>query len=348
MLKGENMVKVSLIIPIYNSQDYIARCLDSLLKQTLEDIEIVCINDGSTDKSLEILEEYSKKYSNIKVYSKENGGCGSARNMGIDNAEGEYIEFVDSDDILEQDAVEKMYKQAKKYNSDLVVCGMHRIDEQNGKLLTTDMMNVKLETINIEKNGLNNLLFINPGPCNKLHKKSIFKVARFPKIPVVDDLMLTLQYMPYIKNISFVREPLYKYKVRKESGVNTLNYSTYEQMKEMFIQIKQEYIKMGLEKEYLDYIDKMAYIHVGVSMLYRVGYIKEKSISKEIKMTIDYLNKEFSQWKQISKIKNVKLVPSKKVFMVKTVNRIYKMGLAEMFIKIYIFFITKLNIDIKW
>lgn len=342
------MIKVSLIIPIYNSQDYVARCLDSLLKQTLEDIEIVCVNDGSTDKSLEILEEYSKKYPKIKVYSKENGGCGSARNMGIDNAKGEYIEFVDSDDILEQDAVEKMYNQAKKYNSDLVVCGMHRIDEQNGKLLTTDMMNVKLENINVEKDGLDNLLFINPGPCNKLHKKSIFKVARFPKIPVVDDLMLTLQYIPYIKNISFVKEPLYKYKVRKESGINTVEYSTYEQMKDMFIQRKKEYINMGLGQEYLDYIDKMAYIHVGVSMLYRIGYIKEKSISEEVKKTTNYLYEEFPGWKQVSKIKHITLVSQKKVFMIKTLNILYKMGLASIFIKTYIFFINKLNIDIKW
>lgn len=342
------MVKVSLIVPIYNSEDYVARCLDSLLKQTLKDIEIVCINDGSTDQSLKILEEYSKKYSQIKVYSKENGGCGEARNMGIDKAEGEYIEFVDSDDILEQDAVEKMYKQAKKYNSDLVVCGMHRIDEQTGKLLTTDMMNVKVEHINVKKDGLDNLLFINPGPCNKLHKKSIFKVARFPKIPVVDDLMLTLQYIPYIENISFVKEPLYKYKVRQESGINTLEYSTFERMKKMFIQRKKEYVKNGLGKEYLEYIDKMAYIHIGVSMLYRIGYIREKNISKEIKMTLKYLDDEFPNWKQVSNLKNIKIVPQKKVFMVKILNILYKLGFAKLFIKTYIFCICKLKIDIKW
>lgn len=342
------MVKVSLVVPIYNAQNYLARCLDSLLKQTLEEIEIICINDGSTDKSLKILEEYSKKYFKIKVYSKENGGSGSARNLGIDNSQGEYIEFVDSDDILEQDAVEKMYNQAKKYNSDLVVCGMNRIDEQSGKLITKDMVNIELESLNVEKESLNNLLFINPGPCNKLHKKSIFEEARFPKIPVVDDLMLTLQYIPHIKNISFIKEPLYKYRIRKESGINTVKYSTYEQMKAMFIQMKKEYIKIGLGEEYLDYIDKMAYIHIGISMLYRVGYTKKNNISKEIKKTIKFLNNEFPNWKQGVKIKQIKLVPRKKVFMLKFINKLYRVGLAKIFIKTYVFSINKLNIDIKW
>lgn len=340
-------VKVSLIVPIYNSEAFLRRCLDSLLEQTLKEIEIVCVNDGSTDKSEKILEEYASKHTKITVLKKENGGCGSARNMGIEYAKGEYIEFVDSDDILQIDAVEKMYNSAKKHNSDLVVCGMERIDDETGKLITTDMMNVKKEVIKIDSN-LDELLFINPGPCNKLHRKSIFKNARFEKIPVVDDLMLTLQYIPYIKTISFVKESLYKYKVRKESGVNTVQYSTYEQMKEKFIIRKKEYKELNLSNEYFNYIDRMAFIHVGVSMLYRVGYIKEKDIGKEIKMTMEYLDKEFENWNTFYRIKRVELVSKLKLISVKFLNLLYKMGLAKLFIKTYIFFITKLNIDIKW
>lgn len=341
-------IKVTLIIPIYNSEEYIERCIDSLLEQTLKDIEILCVNDGSTDNSQQILEKYAEKYNNITVLKKENGGCGSARNLGIENAKGEYIEFVDSDDILEKDAVEKMYNSAKKYDSDLVVCGMYRIDEVTGKIITQDMMNVRKEYIDLESDSMDELLFINPGPCNKLHKKEIFKKARFPKIPVVDDLMLTLQYMPYIKRISFVKEPLYKYKVRQESGVNTVEYSTYEHMKKLFVEQRKDYSNEKLDTKYIEYISKMAYIHVGVSMLYRMGYIKDINMKSEINKTMKYLNEEFPKWKNISKIKNIKLVPYVKVASVKFLSILYKLGLANLFIKTYIFFITKLKIDIKW
>ncbi len=343
-----NNIKVSVIIPIYNSKDYIAKCLDSLLEQTLKEIEIICVNDGSTDNSQEILEKYASKHDNIIILNKENGGCGSARNLGIDNARGEYIEFIDSDDQIRPDTIEKLYLSAKKYNSDLVVCGMNRIDDVTGKLITSDMVNVKKEFINVEESDLNDLLFINPGPCNKLHKKEIFQNARFPKIPVVDDLMLTLQYIPYIKKISFVKEPLYIYKVRRESGVNTVEYSTYEHMKKLFVEIKNSYIDSKLDKKYLDYIDKMAFIHVGVSMLYRMAYIKDLNINSEINKTLDYLKSEFPNWKMISKIKKVTLVSKAKLFSVKLVCRLYKMHLAKLFINTYIFFICKLHIDIKW
>lgn len=341
-------IKVSLIIPIYNSEKYINRCLDSLLQQTLDNIEIICINDGSTDSSQKILEEYSSKYPNIIIFKKENGGCGSARNMGIDNSNGEYIEFVDSDDILEIDAVEKMYTSAKKFDSDLVVCGMYRIDEITGKIITTDMMNVKLDYLDLKTSGLDELLFINPGPCNKLHRKTIFQNARFPKIPVVDDLMLTLQYVPYIKKISFVNEALYKYKVRAESGVNTVEYSTYEKMKELFIERKNEYLKQNLNMDYINYLSKMAYIHIGISMLYRMAYIKNLKLSEEIKKTLKYLNINFPEWKSISKLKNIKLISHFKLFMIKGVNFLYRIGLAKIFIKLYLFLICKLKIDIKW
>ncbi len=343
-----NNIKVSLVVPIYNSEEYVARCLDSLLKQTLKEIEIICVNDGSTDSSHEILMTYANKYPNIKIFTKENGGCGSARNMGIDNSSGEYVEFVDSDDELKIDAVEKMYKSAKKNNSDLVVCGMQRIDDVTDKLITSDMTKVKKEFVTLDNESIFNLLFINPGPCNKMHRREIFKDARFPKIPVVDDLMLTLKYIPNIKVISFVKEPLYIYKVRRESGVNTVAYSTYEKMKEMFVEIKNKYLSLQLDKKYIEYIDKMAYIHVGVSMLYRMCFIKNINIGNEISKTIEYLDNNFSTWRNLKKVRGISLVSYSKVLIFKLVIFLYKFGLAKLFIKTYLFLILKLKIDIKW
>ena len=117
------MPKVSVIIPVYNVEDYIDRCLKSVIEQTLEDIEIIIVNDGSTDDSKKIIEKYINQYPNKIIYlEKENGGLSSARNFAIPYAKGEYIAFLDSDDYIEPEMYEQMYNKAIKENADLVEC----------------------------------------------------------------------------------------------------------------------------------------------------------------------------------------------------------------------------------
>ena len=116
------MAKVSLVVPIYNSSKYLNKCIDSLVNQTLKDIEIILINDGSTDESEKVIKEYKDK--RIKYISKKNEGIGKTRNRGIKEATGEYIAFVDSDDYLNEHFCEYMYKKAHADNCDLVICGL--------------------------------------------------------------------------------------------------------------------------------------------------------------------------------------------------------------------------------
>ena len=115
------MIKISVIVPVYNVEDYLKECLDSIINQTLKEIEILCIDDCGTDNSIDILREYSKKDNRIKIIShKENKGLGPARNTGINEAKGEYISFIDSDDFISKDYYENLYNTAKKYDSDIV------------------------------------------------------------------------------------------------------------------------------------------------------------------------------------------------------------------------------------
>ena len=115
------MIKVSIIVPVYNVELYLRECLDSIINQTLKDIEIICVDDCSTDNSYIILDEYSKKDSRIKLLKHNvNKGLGPARNTGINVAQGEYIGFIDSDDYISLDYFENLYNTAKKYNSDIV------------------------------------------------------------------------------------------------------------------------------------------------------------------------------------------------------------------------------------
>ena len=124
------MVKVSVIVPVYNVEKYITKCLNSLVKQTLKDIEIIVVNDGSPDNSQAIIDKFVKKYpKKVKSYIKKNGGLSDARNYGIEKATGEYIAFVDSDDYVEHNMYKEMYEKAKEHDFDIVVCDLKYIYE---------------------------------------------------------------------------------------------------------------------------------------------------------------------------------------------------------------------------
>ena len=114
------MVEISVIVPVYNVSEYLAQCMDSIINQTFEDIEIICVNDGSTDDSLKILEEYSEKDERISIISQENQGQGVARNVGMNAARGNYIFFMDSDDFIKLNALELLHENAVSNNSDVV------------------------------------------------------------------------------------------------------------------------------------------------------------------------------------------------------------------------------------
>ena len=123
------MVKISVVIPVYNAKDFLYESIPSLLNQTLTDIELICVNDGSKDNSLEILNEFADKDSRVKVIDKENGGCGSARNMALDNVTGDYIYFFDPDDKIPETTFEETYNNAVRNNSDLVIFKANIFDE---------------------------------------------------------------------------------------------------------------------------------------------------------------------------------------------------------------------------
>ncbi len=127
------MTKISVILPIYNTSKYLRQCLDSIVNQTLKDIEIICIDDGSTDNSLDIVKEYTAKDPRVKFLTQPNQGQGVARNKGIDLAEGEYIGFVDTDDWIELNMYQKMYTTAIENNCDLVFCNYERFYEKSKK-----------------------------------------------------------------------------------------------------------------------------------------------------------------------------------------------------------------------
>ena len=134
------MVKVSVIIPVYNAEKYLRQCLDSVLGQTLKEIELICVDDGSTDRSMEILLEYASKDKRIRVITQKNGGPGKARNTALPYATGKYISFLDADDWFEQDFLEKMFDRSDEVQADICICETQRFDDATGDELPSEWM----------------------------------------------------------------------------------------------------------------------------------------------------------------------------------------------------------------
>lgn len=309
-------MKVSIIVPVYNTAAYLRKCLDSLINQTLSNIEIIVVNDGSTDNSQIIIDEYSKFSKKIKAYQKENGGLSDARNFGMKYATGEYLGFVDSDDYVELDMYEKMYNLAQKNNYDLVTCDFkwiypnkERIDHQNE---------------NVSKDML--MLNIRVAVCNKIIKREIItqNKIKFKKGLRYEDILFTYMILPNINKINYIDEPLYNYIQRKNSISNTQN----EKVRDIFLIFNklEEYYKK--EKIYEKHKDIIEYLHIryflGSSFL-RIVKIKNQKLKNDILIeNWNILNEKYPNWKSN---KYLLSLPGKKNCYYRHINKtIYKLS----------------------
>lgn len=215
------MTKVSIVVPFYNTEKYIGKCLDSLVNQTLSDIEIICVNDGSTDKSLEIVQNFANKDARIKIIEQENLKQGAARNNGTKFATGEYIGFVDSDDWIDLDYYEKLYFAAKKYDSDIALAVNVRIG--NGK--TKKRLNIEKEefkTILQEKFDICSIAK-NPCPTNKIYKLTMLKNndVVWSEGCYCEDKLFSIQAVYYANGVVSVPGVNYYYFRNPDSTVNS-------------------------------------------------------------------------------------------------------------------------------
>ena len=348
-MKKDNKIKLSIIVPCYNVEKYLPKCLDTLMNQTLDGVEAVCINDGSPDNCLKILKEYKKKYGDkLVIIDKKNEGVWRGRKDGIKKARGEFIGFVDSDDYVALDFAEKLYNAAKKEKADISVCGFDRIDLDTGKLYSREMCHPKHKSFNIQKNpGL--LLEINTAPWNKIYKAELLKnMKELDNIPRVLDDMMFLQLI-YInsKKITFIEDCLVYYMVRKDSIINTVKKElipgVYEAMKEVRNIYEEQNPKM------LDYIDANAFLHLGISFMYRLSEDKKLDFDEALRTNNEFLNKYFPNWnnnKYITK-KYVKENngSNKKLYIVK---KFYDLHLFKLFLSTYKFMINHIGVDVKW
>ncbi len=210
-------VKVSVIVPVYQTEQYLKQCLNSLVNQTLKEIEILVINDGSLDNSQMIIDQYAAKYPQIKAYVKENGGLSDARNFGVVHARGKYIAFVDSDDYVESDMMEAMVKQAIQEHLDVVVCDTYMDYPGHSYVLKADL--------NYTKDVVKAYLISYPNAPARMIKKEIMDKIRFKKAIWYEDLQLMPTLPLYTKKIGFTHCAYYHYVQRESSIMNQREFS---------------------------------------------------------------------------------------------------------------------------
>ncbi len=225
------MIKVSVLIPVYNVEKYLKQCLDSVVNQTLKDIEIICVNDGSKDKSREIIEEYAQKDSRIVVIDKENSGYGDSMNRGIAAARGEYISIIESDDFADSDMLYDLYNLAKKYNSDVVKSDWYSYWTDTDLSIKRDVFS-KLNGLYSGINNCPQCLLIQPSIWSAIYKKSFLEdnQIQFLTTPgaAYQDTSFNFKVLTLAQNIYFTKNSYIHYRQDNEnSSINSKGKAEY-------------------------------------------------------------------------------------------------------------------------
>ena len=306
------MPKVSIVVPIYNVEKYLEKCLKSLSKQTLQEIEVIMINDGSTDNSIKIAKRYQNEFPNkFKYFEKENGGLSDARNFGMKYVTGEYTAFLDSDDYVEKDTYELLYNKAITSKADYVECDF--IWEYPNKMK---------EDIRLKYNSKKEmLLYARVVAWNKLIKTSLLLETniKFPKGLRYEDIEFFYKLIPYIKIFEYVDKPLIHYIQRETSIANTQNISN----REIFNIFENVFTFYKEQNFYNEYKNELEYTYTRIllcSSLLRISKIQDNKIRKTLlNETYKNLSTKFPNWRKNIILKNDN---SKKGIYMKSINDI--------------------------
>ena len=212
---------ISVIVPVYNVEKYLPKCVDSILAQTYKELEIILVNDGSKDDSLTICKAYAERYDNVKLIDKPNGGLSSARNAGLQIATGEYIGYVDSDDWIEPDMFSKLMKACIDNDADISICGVYR--DYTDKSVPQKSPSVVLNRDEALEKLLANYQ-VQDYAVNKLYKKDLWKEIRYPEGRFFEDILTTYKTFKLANKVAIIEDCLYHY-VQREGSIarGTLN-----------------------------------------------------------------------------------------------------------------------------
>ena len=281
-------MKISLIIPVYNVEKFLPRCLDSVAAQTYSDLEVIIVNDGSTDGSLQIIDRYAAQNPNFAVYTIENSGQGGARNFGLEKAQGEYVAFLDSDDYVAPDCSEKMAAAALSNDSDIVVCSCYDVKE-DGTVIAEMGNNIAEGTIHIFESP--QILFNRVAPWGKLFRRSVFGDLRFATRVWYEDMRLIPKLYFNAKKITYIADPLFYYVQRAGSTMNNGNATRNLEIIDAFEDLVSYFEQNGVYDKIKDEIKYLAVDHIAVAAITRVVQSKAKDKKAVIQKLENYISK---------------------------------------------------------
>lgn len=278
------MIDISIIVPIYNAEKYLNKCIKSLINQTKENLEFILINDGSTDTSEEIIKNYQD--TRIKYFKNKNQGIGKTRNFGIKKSTGKYIMFLDSDDFLATNACEELFKKAEQDKLDLVINNFYRVEEETSKQEEVIISKFKNTTL---KENKELLLEINLAPWNKLYKSELLKNN---KIKFVEDLKyedapFVIEAIDKAKRIGQVNKCLNYYVIHKNSETTIRDERVFDII-EITDRIRKYFFK---RKEYTETVDKL-------SVRILTNYTIQQRVQKDKEVGIKFIDKAFQYMKE--------------------------------------------------
>ena len=285
-------MRFSIIVPVYNVEKYLSKCLDSILVQDYTDYELIIVDDGGSDSSYEIAISYKERFPDkVQIVRQENKGLGGARNTGIDNAKGEYLFFVDSDDYIEKDSLKILDGAVTEYESDIIMFNYHKVDEQ-GNIIWTHSYREYFCNDNLE--NYPRLLLEIPSACTKVFKRELFDNIRFPEKQLYEDFAIYGILLNEADSISVINECLYYYVQRSNSIMRGTDISRYKEI----IYGLDNIIKYYEEKDIKDkYIEELRYIAiVNVVLLRVVPMLYNNPCHKDASKILAYLKAHLGEW----------------------------------------------------
>lgn len=315
---------ISVVIPVYNVQAYISECMDSILSQTHQNLQILAVNDGSPDDSVRILEEYAAKDSRVRVLNKPNGGLSDARNFGLKYAEGEYVCFIDGDDTISQYFAEHLYRKMKQENADIAVSDMEYVFPDGRREYSEGG---KFESGCVKDNP--ELILINNSACNKLYRTSLFDGIDFPVGKLYEDLATVPVLVERAGKIVKVNEPLYYYRQAREGSIR---HSVTERIFEIYdavARVKQYAVKDQADERVLAAVDSLYCIHCLDSITLKIKSFDDRDAREAyLKKNMTLLKQAYPAYMKDSFVKNAS-------FKKKLIYRLLDWGKYATVLKIY-------------
>lgn len=279
MKSGDKMHMLSVIIPVYNAEKWIEETIDSLVKQSYPCLEIICVDDGSKDRSREIISEYQKQYSNVRLVTQKNSGVCSARNMGIQMAEGEYVAFIDADDWVEADMYEHMIQQMETEESDIIFCEFVRFWPNGKKLYTVEDSFKKLKknpqdikyflrsTESYTEGDLLHTEDIHGSVCRSIFKKRLlqeYNICFHSELRFAEDQIFMLEYLQHCNKISYTKKPYVWYRGWTKPSIYHDFYNNHLNLVRYQIQIIKEnqFYSSKEKKQLIGYAECSAYFMI--------------------------------------------------------------------------------------